>query len=103
MERLPVEPTITDVMKACKFLRSRVRHTPAEYSFALSERAGAPVVLKLDNQQICGSFKVRAKWAYNKKDNLIEITEIPYTTTIEAIIDKIAVDSRLEQLQTTKI
>ena len=26
-----------------------------------------------------GSFKVRAKWAYNKKDNLIEITEIPYT------------------------
>ena len=30
-----------------------------------------------------GSFKVRAKWAYNKKDNLIEITEIPYTTTIE--------------------
>ena len=37
-----------------------------------------------------GSFKVRAKWAYNKKDNLIEITEIPYTTTIEAIIDKIA-------------
>lgn len=59
MERLPVEPTITDVMKACKFLRSRVRHTPAEYSFALSERVGAPVVLKLDNQQICGSFKVR--------------------------------------------
>ena len=37
-----------------------------------------------------GSFKVRAKWEYNKKDNLIEITEIPYTTTIEAIIDKIA-------------
>ena len=37
-----------------------------------------------------GSFKVRAKWAYNKKENLIEITEIPYTTTIEAIIDKIA-------------
>ena len=37
-----------------------------------------------------GSFKVRAKWANNKKDNLIEITEIPYTTTIEAIIDKIA-------------
>ena len=59
MERLPVEPTITDVMKASKFLRNRVRRTPAEYSFALSERAGAPVVLKLDNQQICGSFKVR--------------------------------------------
>lgn len=37
-----------------------------------------------------GSFKVRAKWGYQKKDNLIEVTEIPYTTTIEAIIDKIA-------------
>ncbi|WP_394272985.1 DNA gyrase subunit A [Butyricicoccus sp.] len=37
-----------------------------------------------------GSFKVRAKWEYVKKENLIEIKEIPYTTTIEAIIDKIA-------------
>lgn len=37
-----------------------------------------------------GSFKVRAKWQYLRKENLIEITEIPYTTTIEAIIDKIA-------------
>lgn len=37
-----------------------------------------------------GSFKVRACWNYLKKENIIEITEIPYTTTIEAIIDKIA-------------
>ncbi len=37
-----------------------------------------------------GSFKVRAKWEYVKKENLIEIKQIPYTTTIEAIIDKIA-------------
>lgn len=36
-----------------------------------------------------GSFKVRAKWEYFKKDNIIEITEIPYTTTIEEIIDKV--------------
>ena len=36
-----------------------------------------------------GSFKVRAKWQHLKKENIIEITEIPYTTTIEAIIDKI--------------
>ena len=36
-----------------------------------------------------GSFKVRCKWQYLKKENLIEITEIPYTTTIEAIIDKV--------------
>ena len=37
-----------------------------------------------------GSFRLRAKWRYEKKDNLIEIYEIPYTTTLEAIIDKVA-------------
>lgn len=37
-----------------------------------------------------GSFRVRAKWSYQKAENLIEVTEIPYTTTCEAIIDKAA-------------
>ena len=37
-----------------------------------------------------GSFKLRAKWRYVKEGNLIEITEIPYTTTTEVIIDKVA-------------
>ena len=37
-----------------------------------------------------GSFQVRAKWRYIKEENLIEIYEIPYTTTSEAIIDKVA-------------
>ncbi len=37
-----------------------------------------------------GSFKVRAKYSYDKKENCIEITEIPYTTTVEAIMDKIS-------------
>ncbi len=36
-----------------------------------------------------GSFKIRGSYEYNKKENLIEIKEIPYSTTIEAIIDKI--------------
>jgi DNA gyrase subunit A len=36
-----------------------------------------------------GSFKVRAKWNYDKSANCIEITEIPYSTTVEAIIEKI--------------
>ena len=36
-----------------------------------------------------GSFKLRAKWQYVKDGNLIEITEIPYTTTSEAILDKV--------------
>ncbi len=37
-----------------------------------------------------GSFKLRAKWNYVKNANLIEITEIPYTTASEAIMDKVA-------------
>ncbi len=37
-----------------------------------------------------GSFKVRSRWNYVNKENLIEIYEIPYTTTVEAIIDKVA-------------
>ena len=36
-----------------------------------------------------GSFKLRAKWQYVRDGNLIEITEIPYTTTSEAILDKV--------------
>ena len=36
-----------------------------------------------------GSFKLRAKWRYVDKANVIEIYEIPYTTTSEAIIDKV--------------
>lgn len=37
-----------------------------------------------------GSIKVQSKWEYIKGDNLIEITQIPPTTTVEAIMDKVA-------------
>ena len=37
-----------------------------------------------------GSVKVRAKYRYLKAENLIEIYEIPYSTTVEAILDKVA-------------
>jgi len=36
-----------------------------------------------------GSIKVRSKYNYDKSANCIEVTEIPYSTTVEAIIDKI--------------
>ncbi len=36
-----------------------------------------------------GSFKIRGKYQYDKKNNVIEITEIPYTTNLESIIEKI--------------
>ena len=37
-----------------------------------------------------GGVKVRGRWRYDKKENLIEVYEIPYTTTSEAIMDKVA-------------
>ena len=37
-----------------------------------------------------GSVKLRAKWRYVKEENLIEVYEIPYSTTSEAILDKVA-------------
>ena len=37
-----------------------------------------------------GSFKVRSRWRYLPKENLIEVYEIPYSTTVEAIIAKVA-------------
>ena len=37
-----------------------------------------------------GSFKVRARWRFLQKENIIEIYELPYTTTCEAVIDKVA-------------
>lgn len=36
-----------------------------------------------------GTFYLRGKYQYDKKNNCIEIYEIPYTTTTEAIIEKI--------------
>ena len=37
-----------------------------------------------------GGVRIRAKWRYMKSENLIEVYEIPYSTTTEAIIDKVA-------------
>lgn len=45
-----------------------------------------------------GSVKVRAKYTYDKKYNCIDITQIPPTTTSEAIIDKI-----IELVKTNKV
>lgn len=45
-----------------------------------------------------GSVKVRAKYSYDKKYNCIDITQIPPTTTSEAIIDKV-----IELVKTNKI
>ncbi len=35
-----------------------------------------------------GSFKMRAKYVYNSEENRIEVVEIPYSSTLEAVIKK---------------
>ncbi|MEG1879616.1 MAG: DNA gyrase subunit A, partial [Pseudoflavonifractor sp.] len=46
-----------------------------------------------------GSFQVRAKWRYMQDENLIEIYEIPYSTTVEAIMDKVAEHIKLGKIR----
>ena len=49
----------TDVLAAAERIRSTVRRTPLARSEPLSELAGGDVYLKLENEQLTGSFKVR--------------------------------------------
>ena len=51
-------------------IRHLVRHTPIQHSRHLSEACGGRVMLKLENQQHTGSFKVRG--AFNK---LLQLSE----------------------------
>ncbi|MCQ2406775.1 MAG: topoisomerase IV, partial [Oscillospiraceae bacterium] len=46
-----------------------------------------------------GSFKIRSRWRYLKEENLIEVYEIPYSTTIEQIIEKTAELSKSGKLK----
>ncbi len=46
-----------------------------------------------------GSIKVRAVYSYDKSTNGIEITEIPPSTTVEAIIDKIVENVKLGKIK----
>src|SRR5438067_8295050 len=57
-------PTLADVEAARKRIAGVVHRTPVTPSATFSERTGAEVVLKLENLQRTGSFKVRG--AYNK-------------------------------------
>lgn len=46
-----------------------------------------------------GTVKLRAKYRYDEKERLIEIYEIPYTTTVEAIVDKVVSVYKLGKLK----
>jgi len=65
---MKIDPCITHVLEARRFLSGRVRKTPLERSAPLSEITCAGVYLKWENQQVCGSFKVRG--ALNKMFSL---------------------------------
>lgn len=55
---------LDEVQKAYPRIREHIRETPLEHSPFLSDASGADVYLKLENQQISGSFKLRG--ALNK-------------------------------------
>jgi threonine dehydratase len=52
-------PTLQDIYRARRTIGGHVVRTPLVPSIALSDAAGAPVHLKLEHQQITGSFKLR--------------------------------------------
>ncbi len=51
--------TLQDIYQAQQRIQPHIFRTPLRHSFLLSERAGAEVMLKLENWQITGSFKAR--------------------------------------------
>jgi len=65
-----IEPTITDVLLAARFLKGKIHKTPTEYSIPFSNRVGTPVYVKWENQQMCRAFKIRG--ALNKMFSLTE-------------------------------
>ncbi len=46
-----------------------------------------------------GSVKLRAKYSFDKKNRCLEILEIPYTTTVEAIMDKMIAEYKKGNLK----
>lgn len=67
---MSINPSMSDVLLANRFLEGRIRRTPTEKSLPLGEITGGEVFLKWENQQITGSFKIRG--ALNKMFSLGE-------------------------------
>jgi len=60
--------TLEDIRRAAQRLRGVIHETPLDYSNTFSQMTGSHVLLKLENLQRTGSFKVRG--AYNKVASL---------------------------------
>ena len=67
------------IIAAEKRIRSSLRETPMEYSYALKRMTGNEVYLKLENLQVTGSFKARG--ALNKIASLEKTTAMIVTAS----------------------
>ena len=65
---LEISDIVQSVIDADKRIKAHIRETPVEFSPYLSEVGNCHVYLKLENQQLTGSFKIRG--ALNKVLNL---------------------------------
>jgi threonine dehydratase len=65
-----VGPTLAEIREAQDLLRDVAVHTPMEESRWLSKVAGGPVLIKTENLQRAGSFKIRG--AYTRMARLSE-------------------------------
>ncbi|MDY4976044.1 MAG: DNA gyrase subunit A [Clostridia bacterium] len=86
---------LTEVCKTTIALIKNPKHNLMKTLKAPDFSTGGQLIYKPDELEKIyetgnGNLKIRAKYHYDKKNHCIEITEIPYTTTAEAIIDKIA-------------
>lgn len=85
---------LREICETTVALMKEPEHDIASTLLAPDFPSGGRIVYRRDEmEQIYetgrGSFKVRAVWSYDKKANCIDITEIPYTTTVEAIISRL--------------
>ena len=85
---------LEEVCKTTIELIRNPKHDVTETLLAPDFAGGGLLVYNRDNMEEIyrtgrGGFKVRARYSFDKSNSCIEITEIPPTTTCEAIIDKI--------------
>ena len=85
---------LEEVCKTTIDLIRNPKHNITETLLAPDFAGGGLLIYNKENMEEVyrtgrGGFKVRARYSYDKSNSCIEITEIPPTTTCEAIIDKI--------------
>ena len=96
-----------NLREVCNAAIARIKNPDCdlkEYLLAPDFPTGGELIYKDDEIDAIystgrGSFKVRGKWRYIKDGNMIEIYEIPYTTTSETIIDKVVALVKQEKLK----